>query len=515
MAEVVKWQIFELGLEAEDMGGNPYLEVSVCAVFRGPDGIEKQVMGFWDGGRQFVVRFTPMVEGEWTYETQSDNGSLDGVTGSLTCVKGEGSEKGFLRRDEEYRYHFRWDDGSRFFMCGTTYYEILKNAADGDNWKRAIDGCLEYGINKVRMHVNPLWVKPPDITPYPNTLAFAGSHDVLNIDHWRLLDDVVKYMAEKDMVADLILFAGGGGEHQMDLFGTLVQDEQYVRYVMARYAAFPNVMWCLVNEWNYTPKDQKYWNGLGRIMADEDPWAEDEGLRRLLTIHQQTRIDFQFFGQAWLTHACFQYGVRNRTQAGDEWSDFGETKYRNGDEWGHGGVIFNMGHDIPVVNDEFGYIGEPVDKSEPEECALTRKKHRQILWGIHVAGGYSAAGDKTSYNDGRPYMCANWHDTEEYGDIKQLIDFFTDGRVQYWKMSADQDAIVSGDRVYVLSDQEQQYVIYVAVGGTVTLLLPEVEFVAERYNPRTGERQGLGPIRGETTFTLPDAQDWVILAVQK
>ena len=509
--EIKKWQVFELVLEAKELGANPYLENAMRVDFKGPNGIEKQVSGFWDGENRFVVRFTPTLEGEWTYQTCSENTSLHGVTGAFLCVSADEASRGFLRRDEDYRYHFRWDDGSRFFMCGTTYYEILKNAAGGDNWKKAVDGCVGYGINKARIHVNPLWVKPPDITPYPNTLAFDGTHDKINVVHWRLLDDVVRYMAEKDMVTDLIMFAGGGGEHQMDLFGTQEQDERYVRYILARYAAFPNVMWCLVNEWNYTPKEPDYWNGLGEIAAAEDPWAEDESLRRLLTIHQQTRIDFQYFGQDWLTHACFQYGVRNRTQAGDEWSDFGETQYRHGDAWGHAGVIFNMNHDIPVVNDEFGYIGEPVDKSEPDEGALTREKHRQILWGIHVAGGYSAAGDKTQYEDGRPYMCANWHDTAEYGDMKRLIDFFTNGRVPYWKMSIDQDVIFLGERVYVLSEPGQHYVVYAAVGGEMSLILPFGQYRAERYDPRTGEYENLGEMDNHVAITFPDAQDWVVV----
>jgi len=183
----------------------------------------------------------------------------------------------------------------------------------------------------------------------------------------------------------------------------------------------------------------------------------------------------------------------------------------DGDEWGHAGVIFNMEHNMPVVNDEFGYIGEPVDKSERAEGAITREKHRQIVWGIHIAGGYSAAGDKTQYDDGRPYMCANWHDTDEYGDIKRLIDFFTHGRICYWQMSIDQDVLFLGDRIYVLSDHTQQYVVYAAVGGEFTLTLPEGHYWAERYDLRTGEYVVLGQMDHHVEIVLPDSQDWVVL----
>lgn len=74
----------------------------------------------------------------------------------------------------------------------------------------------------------------------------------------------------------------------------------------------------------------------------------------------------------------------------------------------------------PIVNDEYGCIGEPVDQSEGQppvgtvrRCA--REKHRQTLWGIAVGGGDAAAGDKNDYADGRPYFSGNWRDAAEYG----------------------------------------------------------------------------------------------------
>ncbi len=65
-----------------------------------------------------------------------------------------------------------------------------------------------------------------------------------------------------------------------------------MRYVLARYGAYPNVIWCLVNEWNYSVLPQDYWNQMGRFVQAEDPWSQDVGRPRALSIHQQTRPDW-------------------------------------------------------------------------------------------------------------------------------------------------------------------------------------------------------------------------------
>ena len=60
---------------------------------------------------------------------------------------------------------------------------------------------------------------------------------------------------------------------------------------------------------------------------------------RARSVHQQTRQDFQFFDQTWLSHAIVQLGVRNQGRTfrdGDKWeatfaAEEGRT-FRNGDE---------------------------------------------------------------------------------------------------------------------------------------------------------------------------------------
>ena len=320
------------------------------------------------------------------------------------------------------------------------------------------------------------------------------------------------------LLADLIVFPYRRDEAAV---GTLAQDERYLRYVLSRYAAFPNVIWCLVNEWNYSILPHAYWDAMGRLASREDPWARAGDNPRALTIHQQTRPDWNFPNATWPSHTDIQFGVRNlgtATKVGDEWQQpaDGVGVFEHGDQWGNYSIVRNWTGEHPVVNDEFGYIGEPIDQSAGKQRGgnhprLTREKHRNALWGIVVGGGYAAAGDKNDYADGRPYMSSNWHDVPEYGDLKRVADFFTAPGLEYWKMTPHNEVITSGVRVYALAEPGRQYVIYAAAGGAFTVDLPAGDYTAHRFDPRTGDELSLRDIPGETSyeFSCPDPQDWV------
>lgn len=503
------WSVYEIELHTKHHYENPFLQAKVSATFTGPGKVKKTVKGFWNGGDTFCIRFTPMIPGKWRYRTSSKDPGLNNKTGYFICTKTNKEVCGFRRRDKDHPYHFIYDDGTHYFLFGTTYYAIISNVKGHGSWKEAIDGIHKIGINKVRFKTCFIHGDKHG-AHYPSSSPYGETHDQLNINHFRLIDTIVQDLLQKGITADLILFSSGSQN-----FGTLQQDERYVRYMIHRYAAYPNVIWCLSNEWNYTGKDKDYWNRLGMIIRKEDPWMNNKGNLRMLSTHQQTRIDFQFFDAAWPTFACIQYGVRNKGYKKtdkNEWKPSGGTKYHHGDAWGNAGILFNWGHDMPVVNDEYGYAGEPDDESAGDNITLTRKKHRQIMWGIYMAGGYGSTGDKYFYKNppGRPYFSADWHYIAEYGDIKNLIDFFK--KIPYWEMSSQNDLVQSGNRIYVLAKPGDEYVIYAANGGSFSLDLPSGNFIARLYDPRTGNEEFLKKVTGlkESSFITPENKDWVI-----
>ena len=477
------WQVTEIQLRAQRRYANPYKEVEITAVFTGPDKTTKRVRGFWDDGDIFRVRFTPPRAGTWRYSITSNQANDGGLRQSGELRVAGGSGDGFLRVDASTKRSLVFDSGARHLTFANTYYGIVDNVLKGGGWKAAIRQSKRYGIDRVRFLLHP-WGKP---AAYGRSIPYAsdGDHDRLNIGHWKAVDKVVQHLAQQKMTADIIFFPDSNLA-----FGSRAQDERFVRYVIARYAAYPNVVWCLANEWSYSPKNATYWQRLGKIVSREDPWATSaNGNRRLLSIHNRTDWNFQFHGARWPSHAIVQVGQRN-----------GGPRLTQADAWGNRSITVNAGRGRPVVNDEYGYIGESA-KAMP---TFSRERHRNAIWGVLVAGGAGAAvGDARAVRGWPNYRTSDWKGAAEYSDIKHLLAFFRGG-VPFWKMQAANALVKSGDRVYVLADRERaNLVIYSARGGALRIALPGgSRYNARRYDPRTGRFSSLPEVRGSSSTNL-------------
>ena len=478
ITQTPKWHVLEMHFHAERLSPEPYGH-ALTARFFGPDGLARRVHGYQTGPLTYAVRVCPEQEGAWRWETESTEAALCGKGGFL-CTAPAADSRGFLRVDRTNPYHFVFDDGTRFFMMGTTYYNLTR--VERRDWTACLDGCARYGINKIRLYVGAVPGMDPGLDHaalHRKTEAWQTNQGDLfqprytaSWDMLDNLDEILSAMLHRGMMADLIMITSNAR--------TMTQlDERHYAYLVDRYAAFPNVAWVLANEWNYhKPVDRAYFNLMGRLVHGRDPYMRGHAGQRLLSVHQQTRIDFQFFDQDWVSHAIVQLGVRNGQQVvRDEWgdADSNQTQYPHGDDWGNAGILFNRGHNMPVVNDEYGYIGEPEDRSAPSAkdapVALSREKHRRILWGIYLAGGYASAGDKRLYPQiGRPYGCCKWVDCPEYEDIARLVAFFAP--LAHWTLVPANDRVLEGERVYCAANDVGQSVVYAANGGTVRLSLP-------------------------------------------
>ncbi len=491
--DVPKWSAYDINVTAGSSYSNGYASgpTTFNATFTGPGGVTQTVPGFWDGGSNFKIRFTPTIEGAWSYTTSSSDLTLNAKTGSINATAPVAGQHGFLRIDPNYTTSFVWDDGTRYFMEGQTYYDWMQAANVNNNWKTSVDSMVSYGFSKVRFDVYACNV-PSEHNDYPDAQPYTGTstspnRDSLNVAYWQKLDEMVQYMDSKGLVADFIVTTPYRSGRQ---FGTDTQNDRFINYVVARYASYPNVTWCLSNEWNSSggtyPQNQADYNRMGALIRNSDPWMADGASLRPLSIHSHTQINFPFFGSTWPTHAIIQYAATGQS-----------------DQPGNAGIVYNLGHNMPVVNDEYRYIGQ-----------LSRTANRQSMWGIASAGGYSSTADFRENPNGMgiPESTGDWTYRPEYDDIKRMVDFFTTKGIEYWKMASHNELMTSGTRTYALAEPGRQYVAYAAVGGTFSLNLAAGTYYAYRYDPRTGTTTDLGTVSGGTqSFTMPDASNDYVL----
>lgn len=358
-ATVEKWGVFELELKGPE-DGNPFVDVRLSAVFtNGATTLE--VPGFYDGDGVYRVRFMPSAVGEWRYETKSNRWPLTGKLGSFTATAPSKGNRGPVRVFNTF--HFAYADGTPFKQIGTTIYNWLDTPEEVQ--ERTLQTLAAAPFNKARMLItqqpNPYQGKfAPPRWPFAGRPPHAWDFTRFNPDFFRHYELRLAQLRDLGIEADLILFNpyGKWGFETMDA----ANEERYVRYVVARFAAFRNVWWSLANEFDFLrTKTMADWDRLGALVQACDPY------NHLRSIHNGSLL--YDHNKPWVTHVSMQNGAAVEESGRAE-------LYR--DVWRK-----------PVVYDEVKYEG----KSEYRWGNLSGEEMVDRFWCGTVAGTYVGHGD--------------------------------------------------------------------------------------------------------------------------
>jgi hypothetical protein len=368
-AEVEQWGVFELTLRGP-ADGNPFVDVNLTATFT--QGEHKvRVSGFYDGDGTYKVRFMPETPGEWTYTTASNRRDLDGKSGKLTVVKPAATNHGPVRVHNTY--HFAYADDTPYFPVGTTCYAWIHQPEKLEDQTLATLKAAPF--NKLRMCVFPKWYAynktEPERYPFAGTAPNKWDFERFNPEFFRHLETRVGQLRDLGIEADVILFhpydKGHWGFDRMPA----AADDRYLRYVVARLAAYRNVWWSLANEFDFmkekTDTDWATWERFIQIVAEADPY------HHLRSIHNGSKL----FNHAdkLITHASIQNGSAV--------ADFGRA------------ILYRDVYRKPVVFDEVKYEGDFEQRwgnLSPEEMV-----HR--CWQGTIAGTYVGHGETYRHPD--------------------------------------------------------------------------------------------------------------------
>src|SRR5689334_14901472 len=93
------WQETEISFTALNDYANPYTQVEVWVDFMHENGSVLRRPAFWDGGRNWRVRFAGPVAGSWTWRSYSstDDKGLSGLSGRILVESGAESANKFYR----------------------------------------------------------------------------------------------------------------------------------------------------------------------------------------------------------------------------------------------------------------------------------------------------------------------------------------------------------------------------------------------------------------------------------
>ncbi|MGD1029840.1 MAG: DUF5060 domain-containing protein [Opitutaceae bacterium] len=297
-AQVEQWGIFELALNGPSRG-NPFTEVRLTGTFsQGSRAVKAS--GFYDGDGAYRIRFMPDAQGAWTWLTASNAPELDGLRGSFTAGPPSPGNHGPVR--VRHTYHFAYADGTPYRPIGTTCYTWIHRP----EWiqEETLATLAGSPFNKLRMCVFPqdhaTDFMPPAIFPFAGSPPRSWDVTRFNPEFFRLLEKRVGQLRDLGIECDLILFHPYGTTWGFDALGAEA-DDRYVRYVVARLAAYRNIWWSLANEFDAVrTKTETDWDRLFQLVQAEDPYG------RLRSIHNQHLVYNN--NQPWVTHASMQDG---------------------------------------------------------------------------------------------------------------------------------------------------------------------------------------------------------------
>ena len=263
----------------------------VHTVFNGPGGKSLFLPGFYNGNGYWLIRFSPITVGIWNYEISSNNTELDGIKGTVECIeKTNDSIHGGLLVNRENPHHFIFEDGTPHFMLA---YEAdwLWALGFGDNEvtkiKEFVSSFKKFGFNEVITNIyahDTLWRKgktcKSDYGP-PAAFLWEGDndhpyYDRMNIAFFENYDRMMYYLLEQGIMVHILIKVFNKEVNWPKEFS--IQDDLFFKYVVARYQAFPNVIWDLGKEARVNTNMSYKLNRIKLIKACD-------GYGRLLTVH--------------------------------------------------------------------------------------------------------------------------------------------------------------------------------------------------------------------------------------
>ncbi len=457
---------------------NPF-RVKLTATFRDEYGRQiRNLPGFYDGASTWKIRFCPTEEGTWRGVTRSDEPSLDGLElGPIVCVPNRNPNvHGLLTVDMNHRHRFIWSDGTPFVPLGfelnwlAAFHQRLGQPKGKpvnrkiDRFTPALDLLVKRGFNYLTANVyahsrfadpkHPYVLTPPDLYP------FGGSNDrpdhrVLNVKFFKDLDKAIAATHARGIAVDLMLQVQNKGVKWPERFSW--EDDNFWRYVVARYQAYGNVIWDVSKETYYL---QRYAPAHGYTLSRMQLIRSQDAYRHLLTAH-----DVESHSQGrnhpiddicdYVSDQVHLYGEHDREAVVEAAWRYNREAIRR---------VRMM--DKPYINIEFGYE-KGVENIKTIKNRGCRRWQDLLIWTYALYAGGAHANyyyNNTAWNlvKFRPEP-ESW---KRYGHLRKFLDM-----MDLAPMVPDNEFAWRG---MCLAECGRQYFVFLPEGGDETLDLAAV-----------------------------------------
>lgn len=397
-APIRKFDVYEVLLRGEVSARNPF-DAVVTAEFVPPSGRAQTVHAFYDGADLWRARVYVSETGEWRWSSRCTiDRRLDGQSGSFTA-SGSSKSRGRLLPHSRNSRQWMTEDGRWFLnLSDTAYFLLSPHDASGakvsdDDVKEYVRDASNHGITSLRCFsmIGPKGFLEGGSGFMQSWRDAIFENDELNrlrLDHFQVADRRLRWLLDDhpEIYVQFILFPRGSRWRQDDQLWnkfTLAQKEQVMRYMIARYAAYPQLFWLIVNDAHYAPdrivlpgqadmpgafKAAAYPNNIalarevGSYFRQHDPWQHP------LSTGAARQVDFIYGNEPWATYIHLE-----------DAHDLGATRYEEYHRFGK-----------PVFLGEDRYEQSQSDR-DPRDMNYFQ---RRLFWSWLLAGGSANYGGR-------------------------------------------------------------------------------------------------------------------------
>lgn len=307
----VKFGVHEIVMTGGGAAENPFDTVVSVTFTAASTSRSRRVQAFYDGAGIWRARLYVTQSGPWRWEARCDtNPGLDKKSGGF--IAKEAKLRGRLLPHPKNPRQWVTEDG-RFFLnlSDTAYFLLCRLDANGDavtdgDARRYLRDDVLHGITALRCD---LACGDRGVTRSAGEWFFHDrTREQFRLDNFQCADRRLRMLLDErsDMAVQLTLFPLEGYARDDRFWSALTsaQRERLLRHLVARYAAYPQLMWLIANDGHYGPEFPRN-NALAREVGDylrrHDPW------RHPCSTGHARGLRFVFGEENWATYIHIEH----------------------------------------------------------------------------------------------------------------------------------------------------------------------------------------------------------------
>ncbi|MBN2313364.1 MAG: DUF5060 domain-containing protein [Sedimentisphaerales bacterium] len=307
-----KFGVYEVMLHGNGTVDNPFDTIAKVS-FTPPSGSDraKTVYAFYDGGGIWRARVYVSEPGTWKWNCSCETDrALDGRNGLFEARDSDLPGRLLIHTrnprqwmTENGRWFLNLNDTSYCLLCT---HDAVGHEIPFEDFTAYVRDAVAKGITSFRSFAvcGPKGFRVNEGEMWVDAFVTDADFTRFRLDHFQNTDRRLQWLLDHypNVCVQLILFPRGSQWKEDETFWNALSGsckERVLRWMVARYAAYPQIFWLVVNDAHYGPEypnNNAYAREVGVYFQRHDPWKHP-----LSTGHAR-KVPFYFGTEDWATY---------------------------------------------------------------------------------------------------------------------------------------------------------------------------------------------------------------------